>query len=116
MPPTLQDYFGAGSYPLTDPAGKACVLIFLEDFASEGLAIPTTVTDLKASALASALLIKWLSKSIGNEDDPTYGVIVGSPRSGLVERSEVSQRSATFDVTVHTPDNSPAIPDPDLVV
>jgi len=114
--PTFQQLFGQSSGATTDPTGKAFVVMYLEDFASEGLAVPDPVGNLNASSFAAALLIKWLSASLGNDDDPTWGVIVNGARPSLVTRGEATQRELALSASIYTPDNTPLIPDPDLVV
>lgn len=114
--PTLAQLFGQNSVLTTDVGGDAIATIYLKDFATEGLAIPATLSELKASQLAAALLIKWLLASTGNEEDPTWGVTVGGARPALTTRGESSQRQLGLDAYIYTPDNTPLIPDPDAVI
>lgn len=114
--PTLQDYFGASANATVDASGDPVVVFYPKDFVAEGLAIISDPTTIKASRIVGALILKWRGVSLGREDDPTVGVIVGAPRKGLLTRGDVPQIEAAFEVSLYTPDNSPAVPDPDLIV
>jgi hypothetical protein len=114
--PTIQNYFGTNAEITTNVNGDPILVVKLSDFSAEGLVVPGDPSTLKGSQLAASLAIKWLTLSVGLDDDPLVGVLVNSPRTSLTERGEVKQKSTEMSLQIFTPDNTPAVPDPDLVV
>lgn len=114
--PTIQDYFGTNAQVTFDAGGDVVLMVYPKDFGAEGLALIIDPAQLKPGQIITAQIIKWLNFSVGRDDDPLVPVIVSSPRPGLITRGEVGQRQTSFDLAVYAADNSPVIPDPDLIV
>lgn len=109
--PTLQDLFGAN---VTKDTTAGTLTITFSDFqTNEGL---DSISDPSPESIASALVKKWNNAQPDNaDDDPDWGVVIGSVFKSFVTRDTSDQISYDYSVTFYATDTTATL-DPDDVV